>query len=99
MLALVLLSCVTEPRPGTPPPLPDVEPTADQLTCDADSDCVALELGCCNHCNGGRVLAVNKQGAKEFAAHKQAPCDDFVCTRKMCRPEKVRCAQGTCRLK
>ena len=105
MLLLSMFACAelgiggATPRPGAPPPLPDVQPTAAQQTCDRDADCVALELGCCNHCNGGRVVAVNAGGAAALEAHKQGPCDDFVCTRKMCRPAKVACDQGTCRVR
>lgn len=95
---LMLIAACTGSR-GTLPELPDLEPTPEQRTCQADADCAAVELGCCNHCNGGRVVGVNRASAAAIEASRQAPCDDFACTRKMCRPAKVRCDQGSCRVR
>jgi len=34
--------------------------TEDWQTCENDDDCVVVEIGCCDHCNGGDVVASNK---------------------------------------
>ena len=39
-----------QPEPGDPDPM---------FACAQDSDCTVLEMGCCDHCNGGWQLAVN----------------------------------------
>ena len=69
----------------------------DWQSCGSDSDCVVVELGCCDHCNGGRVMAVNMQyeaQAKETMSDQCAK--DYSCTLMACAPELARCDSGTC---
>jgi hypothetical protein len=37
------------------------------FACDFDEDCVVLELGCCDHCNGGTLVSVGLEYIDEAA--------------------------------
>jgi hypothetical protein len=51
-------------------PLPD-----EWVTCTTTADCVAIEMGCCDHCNGGWVLGVNTAHAARATSAYHARCD------------------------
>jgi hypothetical protein len=36
------------------------------VDCDTEDDCTIVEAGCCNHCNGGVITAVNTKFAKKL---------------------------------
>src|SRR5262245_43603877 len=63
------------PPPATSPGMAQTPASTGQdgwLACSVDADCVVVEIGCCNHCNGGRVIAVNKS-ASSAAVTKYKP--------------------------
>lgn len=70
--------------------------------CDNDDDCQIVELGCCDHCNGGRVIAANKNAAAMVRFEQGDFCElgkngeTPVCTQMACEPELARCDQGRC---
>ncbi len=84
-----------KPTPPPPPPKGD----AAWRTCKTDADCVAVELGCCDHCNGGEAGAFNKSSAAQAKAAlgpKPGACDNTPCTEMACDDAAVRCKAGSC---
>ena len=74
----------------------------ERQACTADTDCAAVEIECCDHCNGGQVVGVHKDYASEvmrqYASHDE--CAGTACTKMACidDPEPI-CKQGICGLK
>jgi len=69
----------------------------DYRTCAVDEDCVIVELGCCDHCNGGRVDAVHRDRAEEIQMSFGDDCEeDEACTEMACAPMLARCTDWTC---
>ncbi|MGE0547644.1 MAG: hypothetical protein AB7O24_01075 [Kofleriaceae bacterium] len=80
------------------------------LHCARDADCIALELGCCDRCNGGWVLATNRDHADRARELYHTPCDPYPeftddgsivvcttsCTEKACNPTRAVCDEGQC---
>jgi hypothetical protein len=100
---------VVERKPmGTPEiTLPrETEPTRSQpavddsfFACTDSADCVVLETGCCDHCNGGALLAVNTRYSESaMEAFRQNSCaDDSACTKVACEWSFTPvCDAGTC---
>lgn len=101
---------------GGPPVHPSItenEPLAlprAWVACRGDADCEALELGCCDHCNGGWVMAVNRAHVAPALAAYHATCDAHeerlpdgsiafsgpTCTELGCGAIAQRCAGGRC---
>jgi len=79
----------------SPAPLSRVPPF-ELTSCSKDADCVLLEMGCCDYCNGGIVWAVSD--AQRSAAETMRPdCNDPpVCTTMGCAEVSVRCQAGHC---
>lgn len=66
-------------------------------SCTADAECVAVELGCCDSCNGGRVVAVASASADEVRRrYHETGCAEFACNLLACRPTVVSCQAGQC---
>jgi protein TonB len=97
---------VAPPPPPPPPPEPPVitaeqawegltpAPPAAWLTCTADADCQAVEVGCCDHCNGGRVVSVvSKQAKAAQKRYRPRRCPD-ACTELGCAEAVPVCIQG-----
>jgi len=62
-------------------------------------DCVVVELGCCNHCGGGALVAVNKSRAEEVKQkHGQKDCDSIQCPSTECPTPEAVCNMG-CKVK
>jgi len=95
------------------PSITENEPLAlptEWVACRADADCQALELGCCDHCNGGWVMAVNQAHVARALAAYHANCESHdeilpdgtmtfsgpSCTEVGCGPIGERCAGGRC---
>lgn len=73
-----------------------VDPSAWQA-CSAPSDCVAAEIGCCDHCNGGELWPVHKDYAKAAVQFWRPPsCEGVYCTEKACMPASATCQDGQC---
>ncbi len=53
-------------------------------SCDADSDCVRVDNGCCDCANGGQSTAINRQYEKEFR-------DGFDCRNVFCSQKVGNC--------
>ena len=77
-------------------------PSTDPYACAADDDCVAVELACCDACNGGEQVGVNKAHVDEVKAaafEKSGDCLDVACTEMACPPPVPACEAGTCVLR
>ncbi len=69
----------------------------DYLACVSDDDCAVVELGCCDHCNGGWVMAVNGDYADDIEKIYGADCaEDHACTLMGCAEKLARCSAGQC---
>lgn len=67
--------------------------------CTADSDCLPLELACCDHCNGGKLGAFHKSylaEAKAALAPSAGSCSGAMCTEMACGPAVAWCEGGVC---
>jgi len=82
------------PGPTAITPVAPPAPAADAASqsCDVDADCVIVELGCCDHCNGGKVDAFNKASA----ASKKPTCEATACTKRGCEPATASCVAHRC---
>jgi hypothetical protein len=61
-------------------------------------DCVAVQLSCCNGCDGGVVVAVNKTRAEEAKAKfGQKDCESVTCAGTECAEPAATCSGG-CKL-
>jgi len=73
------------------------EVSFDWQTCDSDRDCAIVQLGCCDHCNGGRVVAANAAYAEQVKEEMSDVCgEDYACTLMACAPQLAKCEQGLC---
>jgi hypothetical protein len=102
LLALSLAACKKDPAPTTPPDNNggggDPAPT-DRAACEVSDDCVAVELQCCDGCNGGVAVAVHTHHAAVVAADSprgRGECGDVACTEMACPEWIAACEDGTC---
>ena len=73
------------------------EVAIDWQGCATDDDCIVVELGCCDHCNGGYVVATNTLFAEEVIEEMSDVCEeDHPCTLMACPEELPRCEEGIC---
>lgn len=94
---ILLVACGSPPvhssvagNKGTPPP-------DDWVACKADADCEPIEMGCCDHCNGGWVLAVERGHAQTARTQVHEKCEAQVsCTELACGKVGARCDGGRC---
>ena len=71
--------------------------TEDWQDCEIDEDCVVVELGCCDHCNGGRVIASHKDYADDIREMLGDQCEEnTACTLMACANEIPKCDGGRC---
>lgn len=97
-LALALLACQkpapTNPGSGPPPGAGFDERQA----CSTDADCVAVEIACCDHCNGGAAIGVHRDAAAEVRAEyaSASACADTACTLMACAPAEPICRAQRC---
>jgi hypothetical protein len=76
---------------------PDSGDTTKWYACAADADCGAVEIMCCDHCNGGKAVAANKLYSAEVKAALGAKdCAGVACTEMACAPVQTACQLGTC---
>jgi hypothetical protein len=90
---------VVEPkeRSSMPPPEPAFDDDA-MFACASAADCVVLEMGCCDHCNGGWLLSVNRMHAEQAVqAHRAQDCSASACETHRCegRAQAI-CDAGAC---
>ncbi|MEL6349550.1 MAG: hypothetical protein AAFV53_40985 [Myxococcota bacterium] len=88
-LMLFLFACNNYPPP---------DPLESELTdCSADEECVVVELGCCDACNGGTAVAVNKAQEDETRDRYSERCGlNYACTLMACGSLDAVCDDGTC---
>jgi hypothetical protein len=67
--------------------------------CEVDDDCLVLELGICDQCNGGEAVAVNGDSELDVA-DRYAQCvpdtGNWACTAMACTPPTATCDAGVC---
>jgi hypothetical protein len=98
--AAPLPAAVDEPKQEpAPTSAPSSEPNASGdpwQACSADADCTVIEVGCCDHCNGGSVLSVSKAHADDaLSAYKATGCSG-ACTERGCAAAEPICKVGVC---
>ncbi len=107
MRFIVLFSMLTACGPAdvaeAPPPTPI---PATLTTCETpdpadptetDEQCVVLQLGCCDHCNGGRAVAVRADAADDVQATYVESCTPgTACTEMGCAPLTAECIEDRC---
>lgn len=83
----------TDFRPPVVPPRADA-----RFECVGNEDCVVLEVGCCNHCNGGSLVAVNLAStATASSTFHERGCAETTCTERNCDWDyQAVCDAGTC---
>ncbi|MCB9691542.1 MAG: hypothetical protein H6736_06990 [Alphaproteobacteria bacterium] len=88
-----LTGCSTD-NPNYPPP---ADIPADLLACEQPSDCVIVELGCCDHCNGGFALSVRADKASEVTDTYSETCGaNTACTEMACAELLPTCSNNVC---
>lgn len=91
-LGLLATGCLLGDDYPPPDPLP-----AEYTTCGSEADCVVVELGCCDECNGGTAVAVRADQEAEVADLYSERCGNgTACTEMGCAPWVVTCEAGTC---
>ncbi len=92
---LLLVGCGSGSDPATDYPPSDLDPAF--VSCAVAADCVALELGCCDECNGGFAVAVRSDKATEVAEQHAEVCrNGHACTEIGCAPWVVDCVDEVC---
>ncbi len=72
---------------------------ADWGKCSKDADCAVFQTECCDHCNGGKLMAVNQtyvDAAKAKHAKTAEQCGQTACTLKACGKPLAVCDKGAC---
>lgn len=69
------------------------------FVCAETNECTVIEIGCCDHCNGGEAVGV-RTDAKEVAKAALGPapgeCSNTQCTLMGCAPMVPQCDEGKC---
>ena len=102
-LLLSLAACKKDaPAPVTPPDNSGGDPVVDPYACSADDDCVAVERGCCDECNGGEAVGAHEDHVDEAMAdgpQGRGECAALTaCTRMGCAPWVATCQAGRCEI-
>lgn len=89
-LSLALMGCVEEENPT-------LEVPDSWYGCAEASECALIEVGCCDHCNGGTLVSINATYAEEAKSRLQDGCNEPVaCTERACEPKYPTCEAGRC---
>jgi hypothetical protein len=94
-VGLALTGCPRDRGPAEPAPA--AGGIDERQACTADADCVAVEIGCCDHCNGGTVVGVHRRFAARIREQyaDRARCRDTTCTEMACgEPPPALCKEG-----
>jgi hypothetical protein len=97
--AILMFAACSQGRSATPPADDDAiaNLSGPVVECTKDEDCVVVEIGCCDHCNGGEVASVNVAYAEEVEEYHTGDCgDQIMCTMMACPDELPRCREGEC---
>lgn len=71
----------------------------ERQSCSADTDCVAIELECCDQCNGGQAVGVHRDHLAEVKSAYVPSCADVACTEMYCEPPTAFCSNSICGLR
>jgi hypothetical protein len=94
LAALTALACYTAP-PWEPPGPGDLDPA--WVDCSGGEACVIVELGCCDHCNGGAAVSVVASAADAAREAFAERCrGDVACTLIGCPDLEPVCEAGVC---
>jgi hypothetical protein len=103
VVLIVALAGCPKSKPAEPPGGDDGDDSSEvvdeKYACSSDADCVPVETECCDHCNGGSLVAANKDHADAVRAESAPPgsCDGVGCTKMACVDDPmVTCSDGTC---
>ena len=89
-LIVALAGCST---PYTPPQ----ELPAEYTSCNVAADCEAVEVGCCDECNGGTAYAVASDQVDAVREAYSEECGaGMACTEMGCSDWILSCTAGTC---
>jgi hypothetical protein len=93
VLGVVGLGGCDSTEPGT---FPSAVP-ADLQACTEVADCVVVELGCCDACNGGLRAAFNVDvSASTIDGYREVCTDDVACTELACFDAPAACVNDLC---
>jgi hypothetical protein len=99
LLAALALAGCPKSSPDHPPGNTGGRDFDERQACTVDTDCVPVEVECCDHCNGGTVVGVHRDHADEVRTAYQSPgrCTDIACTEMACiEPPTGICRQSIC---
>jgi len=97
--AILIVAAYSHGEVGTPSADEGSAPIVSDtmIACVEDADCVVVEIGCCDHCNGGEVVSVSTAYAEEVEEDYREDCGgETICTLKGCPQELPRCREGEC---
>ncbi len=78
---------------------PPAELPSDYTACDAPEDCVVVELGCCDACNGGEARSVSSAHLDAVRTQYTQGCAlNQGCTEMGCSAWETTCEEGVCGL-
>jgi hypothetical protein len=91
----VLFSACTGSEPWQPPTQADIDPM--YTDCSGGEACVIVQLGCCDHCNGGAAVSVTAGSETAVMdAYGQSCRPPVACTEMACAPRIAECEAGVC---
>lgn len=73
-------------------------PDPSWLSCTTDADCTAVDIECCNYCNGGRAIPTNTASQEAMRERYAATCGPTQCTELACGDPTAVCDEGRCEL-
>jgi hypothetical protein len=108
VLVFSLLGCAAQKVENPPIKKPakelkssDLQARPEWFACEVDTDCEVVQLSCCDACNGGTEIVINKKStsaakeawSEECSSHPgctERDCEDFtaVCLEKVCTPKQ-----------
>lgn len=71
-------------------------PPAEFSKCQSHKDCSPVEMGCCDHCNGGTLFSANVEFLDALDPWKETGCEMVGCTKIGCGPVEGVCNDGVC---
>lgn len=82
---------------GDNPDYPPTDLDSAFTECNEAADCVVVELGCCDECNGGFAVSVNTASVDQVREDFSQTCaGNTACTEIGCNSWEVTCDEGTC---
>lgn len=103
-LPIVMLSLAACKKDAPPPTEPgntggDEPGASDPYACTSDAECVAVELDCCDACNGGEAVGVHQDHVDAVVADSprgRGECTQTACTEMGCAEWIPSCDAGRC---